>query len=239
MEKKYHVYKITNKINNKIYIGKTAKNPPQKRFKEHIYTASLGPDHKYAKGRFQYLHCAILKYSSDNFIFEALESFETDKEALDSEIKYIETYNPNLDRNIGYNLTKGGDGVAGWKMSEELKKHHSEIKKIIFLGEGNPFFGKQHTTETKRIIGEKAKERDYNGERNPFYGKTHSEEVKNNMIGNQYGKLKLRFSNEELLKIRRLYATGEYWMKDIAKMYGVHRNVMAKAIKGKGPYKGK
>ena len=46
-------------------------------------------------------------------------------------------------------------------------------------GKNNPFYGKAHSEETKRMMGEN--QRDYSGENNPFYGRVHSDESKKKM----------------------------------------------------------
>jgi group I intron endonuclease len=45
----------------------------------------------------------------------------------------------------------------------------------IFSGEGNPFYGKHHSDETKKKISDSLKGK-YKGEKHPFYGKHHSKE---------------------------------------------------------------
>ena len=45
----------------------------------------------------------------------------------------------------------------------------------IFSGEGNPFYGKHHSDETKKKISDSLKGK-YQGEKHPFYGKRHSKE---------------------------------------------------------------
>ncbi len=45
----------------------------------------------------------------------------------------------------------------------------------IFSGEGNPFYGKHHSDETKKKISDSLKGK-YQGEKHPFYGKHHSKE---------------------------------------------------------------
>ena len=65
------IYKITNKINNKIYIGKTTRTVEQ-RYKEHL------ADSKRVRS---YLHNAIQKYGSENFNVEKVE--EVLRETLD------------------------------------------------------------------------------------------------------------------------------------------------------------
>jgi DNA mismatch endonuclease, patch repair protein len=47
---------------------------------------------------------------------------------------------------------QGSDWWIGRKHTDESKKKMSEIRKVIFLGEGNPFYGKHHTEETKELI---------------------------------------------------------------------------------------
>ena len=75
------IYKIKNKINNKIYIGKSIFNTTEKRWKEHIrdsYDIS-SPGYKYT------IHKAIRKYGIENFIFEVIESNLTQEEADEKE----------------------------------------------------------------------------------------------------------------------------------------------------------
>jgi hypothetical protein len=90
------IYRVTNMINGKQYIGQTSRTL-EKRWIEHC-SASSGC---------VALHNAILKYGRENFKVEQID-IALDQVELDyKEIKYIELYNtlaPN-----GYNLTKGGD----------------------------------------------------------------------------------------------------------------------------------
>jgi len=66
-------------------------------------------------------------------------------------------------------------------IKEKIPFHHSEktieLLKDKLSGENNPFYGKKHTEETKKKIGEKNKEH-MMGEKNPFYGKKHNDETK-------------------------------------------------------------
>lgn len=95
------IYKITNKINNKIYIGKTYNKTIYDRFNRHIKEAN--PKHPILLDR------AIYKYGSNNFIIEQIDE-ATSLEELNQKEKYWITYYNSTNRNIGYNLTKGGDG---------------------------------------------------------------------------------------------------------------------------------
>lgn len=141
----YIVYCHTNKINDKKYIGITAQNP-QKRW------GSNGCHYK----KSPLFYNAIKKYGWDNFTHEILFVNLSRKEAVDKEKELINKFNSN-DRNFGYNLTKGGDGLNGYIPSEETRRKMS----IINSGKNNYFYGKR-----------------FYGEDNPYYGKTHSEQTR-------------------------------------------------------------
>lgn len=66
-------------------------------------------------------------------------------------------------------------------------------------GESNPFWGKRHTEETRRILSEKAKER--TGEANPFFGRQHSEETKEKLRAANVGKKRKPHSEETKRKM--------------------------------------
>lgn len=91
------VYKITNDINNKVYIGKTHNNI-QKRFQEHCRDCH--------KETFENrpLYRAMNKYGVEHFHIELVEETDNPEER---EIYWIEQYNSYHD---GYNATLGGDG---------------------------------------------------------------------------------------------------------------------------------
>lgn len=89
------IYKITNKINNKVYIGQTI-NTLKQRFKGHIYKKGC-----------VYLHNAIVKYGVNNFSIEELEKVER-KYLNEREIYWISFYKSNK-KEYGYNILSGGN----------------------------------------------------------------------------------------------------------------------------------
>lgn len=93
------IYKITNKINNKCYIGQSTNI--ERRWAEH--------QNKYHKYPDRALYRAFNKYGLENFIFEIIEECE-DTQLNDKEKYWIQYYNSYHN---GYNLTLGGDGVLG------------------------------------------------------------------------------------------------------------------------------
>lgn len=93
--KKYEIYKVTNLINNKVYIGLTTQGIKKRWYQHcHMLTGST------------YLKRAINLYGSQNFIIEVIDIASTEQELQDLEIMYIAEYN-SLSPN-GYNLTTGG-----------------------------------------------------------------------------------------------------------------------------------
>lgn len=108
----YDVYKITNKVNNKVYIGITSKGISA-RWKEHLYSAEHGCPFK--------LHNAIRKYGRENFSVELLDFCNSWEELEEKEKFYISEYK-SLQDEFGYNMTEGGDGTFGRKHSEDTKE---------------------------------------------------------------------------------------------------------------------
>ena len=94
-----YIYKIENKLNGKIYIGKTLKTI-QERWKEHCH------DFKRERCEKRPLYSAMNKYGIENFFIEEIEQCEAN--ILSEREKYwIEYYNSFK---YGYNATTGGDG---------------------------------------------------------------------------------------------------------------------------------
>ena len=93
------IYKITNDINNKVYIGKTAFSI-EKRFKEHCKDAFRDRNEK------RPLYMAMQKDGIEHFHIEQIEECENIN-AADREAYWIGVYNAYSQ---GYNATLGGDG---------------------------------------------------------------------------------------------------------------------------------
>lgn len=95
-----YIYKITNKINQKSYIGKTTRTP-QERFEEHRKEA------KRERAKDRPFYKAINKYGMDNFTLETIEEC-SDEIASEREQFWIQAYATFKN---GYNDTIGGDGT--------------------------------------------------------------------------------------------------------------------------------
>jgi len=138
----YSIYRITNKIDSKCYIGYT-KNPKD-RFKQHLRNARNSD--KCPK-----LYRAIRKWGAENFSFDILCEGEDNKSGLEiAESLMIEIFNPE------YNLNKGGSGVVNHSLSTKDRIRLSKLgSKNPAFGKPGTFLGKTHTEETKKIIKEK------------------------------------------------------------------------------------
>jgi group I intron endonuclease len=131
------IYKTTNLINGKFYIGQDGKNNPK-------YLGS-GTAFK----------LALKKYGKENFIKEVIEVCSNQDELNEKEKYWIKETKAI---ELGYNLAEGGFGVSN--MSDEIKQKISKSKKGKKLSKEhsekakNAFKGKKHTEETKRKLSE-------------------------------------------------------------------------------------
>lgn len=121
------IYKITNLINNKVYIGKTTRSV-QIRFREHLSKIN----HKRYKN--DHLSNSIREYGRENFICEILTEGDYNINLLNSlEKHYVRLYNSNNSK-IGYNLTDGGQHIL---MSKEqrlkISKSHTQRNPVTKL----------------------------------------------------------------------------------------------------------
>lgn len=122
------IYKITNKINQKIYIGKTIREPLT-RWKEHLQYANHQQERYNTP-----LYSAMRKYGIENFDFEVIENNILNEQELNrKEQQYIQFYNATSHEN-GYNVTIGGDGGRN---ASKLTENIAEQIRLILLDTTN------------------------------------------------------------------------------------------------------
>ena len=116
-----YIYKITNLVNQKVYIGKTTKTI-EHRWNKHIQDSTRTNIEN------RPLYKAFKKYGIENFIIEELEECSID-ELNDREVYWIEKLGSFK---YGYNATKGGDGkhYADYDLIYNLYKQGYTIRKI-------------------------------------------------------------------------------------------------------------
>jgi hypothetical protein len=181
----YYLYKITNSVNNKIYIG--------------VHKTKDLDDNYMGSGRI--LTSAIQKYGIENFSKEILEYFNTADEMF---VREKEIVNDDfILREDTYNLRRGGNGgfdyinkdkdlikqrnkkVANMrdytnivkaiklaKTKDSYRRNQSAAQKKRYENAPGTFTGKKHNDETKLVISTKAKERLTDPTKNSQFGTT-------------------------------------------------------------------
>lgn len=140
-----YIYKVTNLINNKIYIGLTRKTI-QQRWSEHVCSAY---NNQHLKDYNFLLHKAIRKYGKENFVIEEIEKVPDEQDLQKKEQYWISFYNCCIleEDGNGYNMTYGGEGspyinkqkvfdlwdqgFGSMKIASELGHHKKSIKDIL------------------------------------------------------------------------------------------------------------
>ncbi len=129
-----YIYKITNTITGKIYIGQTLQ-PPSRRWRQHELSAmnTARNDSKLP------LHMSMRKHGLDAFQYEVIETCE-DEVINDREIYWISYYD-STNPLKGYNLSSGGGGTSYYNMDTLLSlwnqgKGIKEISEIMGIDRG-------------------------------------------------------------------------------------------------------
>ena len=191
------IYKVTNKINGKVYIGQSV--DIGRRWRQHMT----------AKDDI-YFHKAIQKYGVENFEWEVIEQCKK-KDLDEREIYWIEYYDSF---NKGYNRTKGGDGVSGGE-------DHPQWKGGISL---DPEYDKQHYKQYYEENKDKIKEyKEVNKEKKKEYDKQHYKQYyeENKEKKKEYDKQYYEENKEKRKQYRKQYYETN---KEKRKEYNRQRN---------------
>ena len=193
-EKTGVVYRIYHKGSMKSYVGKSMR--PKERIQRHLS----------GRGNSPLLCRAIKKYGKDAFCVEILESAAPEAWLSKLEILHIRFFNSKTPN--GYNLTDGGEGSMGMKISEETRQkkkgrtpwnkgkagvqaHSPETRRKIsesLKGINTWMTGKKHSPETRKKMSETQKGRKHSPETRRKLseantGKKHSQDAREKMKG--------------------------------------------------------
>lgn len=175
------IYKTTNLINGKIYIGQDYYDNP-----DYLGSGLL-------------LERAIIKHGRKNFRKEILERCSSKDELDLKEIFWIQKLN-SINKKIGYNIAEGGSGgntISNHPKNKEFRKFLSERNKELYKDKTkHPMFGKSQTIESNnkrrdKLLGIKRNQetrdkqsKSASGRNNSAYGKIwiHNKKIGKNKL---------------------------------------------------------
>lgn len=127
-----YIYKITNDINNKVYIGKTVKTI-EERFNQHL---------KKAKDKVnRYLYDAMNCYGTEHFSISQIE--ECKEDIVDERERYWIAYYQSNNKEYGYNMTDGGEGGDTWSKNPHKEETSRKIREANLGKKRSPEFCKE------------------------------------------------------------------------------------------------
>lgn len=223
------IYKITNLLNGKIYIGQS-KDIYNRYHQHHKY------EYKNENRSNFHLYQAIKKYGLNNFSIEVIELCPQD-ELNEKEIYWIKYYN-SFEQ--GYNMTLGGSSLSPKIHSEEteIKRQQTREKTQSLMGENHPRAKLTNdevlAIRNRYISGENIQQiyQDYKEIYNNFetfqrivLGKTYS------TVGNIPTQIDKKMANskftvEDIIDIRRLYYIDCVTQAELAKRYEVSQSTI-------------
>lgn len=255
------IYKITNLITDKFYIGSAISF--RKRWLKHKSDLNLN---KHFNNHLQH---SWNIYTENNFKFEILEIVNNLNELIIREQHYLDLYFQNINC---YNLLPTAGSRLFYKTSSKTKeklrvlhlgrKHSDETKKKISIstsGENNPNFNKIHSIETRAKMGISniGKKHSIEHMYNRIIantGRKNTEEMKKNISQKNSGR-KLNDNNKtnmslakiskymdvsnlniienKIIEIREKYRMGTYFYSDLSKEYGFSISTIGRIIKRK------
>ena len=224
----YHrigIYGIQNKINGKIYIGKTGMNFGD-RWDSHRALLRAGKHFN------QYLQRAWTKYGEENFEFIVIEDCVVE-ELDDKERYYIELYRGE---ELSYNLADGGNGgcFLGKHLPEETKRKIGEKNRINMTGRCASEETKQKMSQSHKLRYEQWIDEDRQAwgkmSSEKARGYTWSDELKKKMAGNKNG---ATHTADEIREMRRLHEMENKSCREIADQFGFSYDYVYGIIKYK------
>jgi group I intron endonuclease len=172
------IYKATNNINGKSYIGSTV-HKLSRRISGHKSRAKLGSNLVF--------HRAIRKYSIKNFEWKILSKASSVSEMLKMESIYIKEHKTLKN---GYNSTPGYDNTTlGYKFTDKQKSKMKKLNK----GENNPNYGNKWSDKQKeeQSIRQKESHKHLKGDNNPAKRDGVRRKISENLKGSRNGMSKL------------------------------------------------
>lgn len=223
----HYLYRITNALDNKIYIGQS--NKENERWRQHKYFA------KNPEKTGQYIHRAMAKHGVENFIYEVIAVCKTQEDADQTEAQLIKRYD-SRNPNVGYNIAPGGESAWNKGLPPDMQPMYGRIvseetrKKISESNMGKimpPHTDEWKTHMSKIMTGRTISSEEIEKRALSNRGKKRTKESRKKMslshIGIQSGENhpKSKLNWEKVSNIRTDYMTGNYTYKQLGQKYGV------------------
>ena len=225
-----YIYKTTNLINGKIYIGQ---------HKSDVFDNSY-----YGSGKL--IGRAITKYGKENFSCEIIEECFNKKQMSEAEKFWIDKFQSFPKTGIGYNLTPGGEfGDITFGMNEEQYEEYCNKFRGCNNGMYNSgkrgihpkgMLGKKHSVETRLSISKSLA-----GEKNPikkgFWSQEDREHPKG-MFGKKHSKNTI-WKNSSITKVTLTNGETDIFnsVSEASRELNIPRSVLEKSSSTKKPYK--
>lgn len=126
----------------------------------------------------------------------------------------------DLGTGVLWNLTDGGDGTSGHRHTEEFK---DQLKKRT--GENNPFFGKTHSAEVRKIVSET--HRGHSRLKGTKLTLEHRKNISTGITGDRNPASKIK--REDHPKVFELYESG-LRQKQIGEIFGITQGQVSKIL---------
>lgn len=219
------IYKVTNKVNGKIYIGLTTFTI-FKRMRGH-YNSSKTP-------KFHF-HLALKKYNEEDFVWEVIDRCESGQydDLKEMEVAWINYYDSY---NNGYNSTLGGEGILGCQ-NTRTEESNLKIAKLTKKEVFSIIKMYNNTDLPLAVIGD-----NFSVSAGAVFDivkkKTWVKITKDikirqrqqpKIVGTRHGMSKV--TEKDVLKIRKLSKEEMYSQKDLSRMFGLSRPNIVSIIK--------
>lgn len=217
MNKRPGIYRISSILNGKFYVGSAV----------NLYQRWHHHKHYFTKGKHtnQKLQNHVNKYGLDDLIFEEILLCDK-KDLIYYEQKIIDQNKPQ------FNICKIAGNSLGFRHSEKTKL---KLSKDRINKPTKGMSGKKHSTETKELISEKAKERSLHpnfikASRESNVGRKHSKDHRDLIALKQ-----IKISPEQVNEIRHLLSIDTRQV-DIAAKYNISQKAVSRIKNREGIY---
>lgn len=199
------IYLIINKKTGQKYVG--GSKDIERRIKKHISSPNNG----------SYIDNAIQKYGFDSFDWQVIEELSADWEIIGGREEYWVSFYNTFEDPEHYNLTKGGEGISGWKHTKEAKekmsKNHADVS-----GKNNGMWRKKHTPESCKKISESLIGHEVSNETRKKLSENHADVSKeNNPNWKDYGRIIKSGKTENGIQRYRIQYNGQRIMHSTSK----------------------